>query len=86
MKTERNQLASVGRHDIWSLSDALPEKEVFQSARIHRDGVAKPIFAETLDRSISQQSDTPMSGDESSYGAFLCKLFINRCKALHMVT
>ncbi len=31
MKTERNQLASVGRLHIWSLSDALPEKEVFQS-------------------------------------------------------
>jgi len=46
MKTERNQLASVGWLHIWSLSDALPEKEVFQSARIHRDGLAKPIPAE----------------------------------------
>jgi hypothetical protein len=54
MRTERNQLASVGRPDIWSLSDALPEKEAFQSARIYRDGIAKPILAETLDRSISQ--------------------------------
>ena len=56
MGAERNQLASVGWLHIWSLSDALPEKEVFQSARIHRDGVAKPILAETLNRSISQQS------------------------------
>jgi len=46
MKTERNQLSSVGRLYIWSLSDALPEKEVFQSARIHRDGLAKLILAE----------------------------------------
>jgi hypothetical protein len=62
MKTERNQLASVGRLHIWSLSDALPEKEVFQSARIHWDGLAKPILAETLDRSISQQSDMHICG------------------------
>jgi hypothetical protein len=66
MGTERNQLASVGRLHIWSLSDALPEKEAFQSVRTYRDGVAKPILAETLDRSISQQSDA-MSDDESSY-------------------
>jgi hypothetical protein len=46
MRTERNQLASVGRLHIWSLSDALPEKEVFQSVRIHRDGIVKPILAE----------------------------------------
>jgi hypothetical protein len=46
MRTERNQLASVDRLHIWLLSDALPEKEVFQSARIHRDGLAKPILAE----------------------------------------
>ena len=71
MKTERNQLASIGRLHIWSLSDALPEKEVFQSARIHRDGVAESILAETLDRSISQQSDLPMSGDESPCGVFM---------------
>jgi hypothetical protein len=56
MGIERNQLASVGRLYIWSLSDALPEKEVFQSARIYRDGITKPILAETLDRSISQHS------------------------------
>ena len=81
MKTERNQPASVGRHDIWSLSDALPGKEVFQSARFYRYGL-KPILAETLHRFISQQSDTPMSGDESSYGMFLRKGFIksaNHC-------
>ena len=71
MGTERNQLASVGRLHIWSLSDALPEKEVFQSARIYGDGVEKPILVETLDRSISQQSDLPMSGDESFYGMFM---------------
>ena len=46
MRTERNQPASVGRLRIGSLSDALPEKEVFQSARIHRDGRATPILAE----------------------------------------
>jgi hypothetical protein len=56
MGTEGSQLASVGRLHIWSLSDALPEKEVFQSARIYRDGITKPILAETLDRSISQHS------------------------------
>jgi hypothetical protein len=55
MRTERNQLASVGRRHVWSLSDALPEEEVFQFARIHWDGLTKPILAETLDRSISQQ-------------------------------
>jgi hypothetical protein len=66
MRTERNQLASVGRRHVWSLSDALPEEEVFQFARIHWDGLTKPILAETLDRSISQQSDLPLSGDESS--------------------
>jgi hypothetical protein len=46
MRTERNQPASVGRLRIGSLSDALPEKEVFQSARIHREGIATPILAE----------------------------------------
>lgn len=46
MKTERNQLASVGRLHIRSLSDALPEKEVFQSARIDRDGIAEPLLDE----------------------------------------
>jgi hypothetical protein len=88
MRTERNQLASVGRLHIWSLSDALPEKEVFQSARIYRDGIAKPILAETLDRSISQQSDLPMSGDESSCGMFMwfAKASSNKCKSLHIVT
>jgi hypothetical protein len=73
MGTEGSQLASVGRLHIWSLSDALPEKEVFQSARIYRDGITKPILAETLDRSISQHSQIfLMSGDESSCGMFMC--------------
>jgi hypothetical protein len=45
MKRERNQLTSVGQRRIWSLADALPEKEVFQSARIFRNGVTKPLFA-----------------------------------------
>jgi len=45
MTTDRNQLASVGWLSIWSLSDALLEKEVFQSARIHGDGL-KLILAE----------------------------------------
>jgi len=73
MRTERNQLTSVGRLHIWSLSDVLPEKEVFQSASIYRDGIAMPILAETLDRSISQQSYLPMSGDRS-FAACLCGL------------
>jgi hypothetical protein len=73
MGTERNQLASVGRLHIWSLSDALPEKEVFQSARIYRDGTIKPILAETLNRSVSQQSYLPLSGDESFVGCGLQK-------------
>lgn len=67
MRTERNQLASVGRLHIWSLSDALPEKEAFQSPRIHRDGIAKPILAETRDRSITQQLDLSISDDESIF-------------------
>jgi len=46
MRTERNQLASVGPRRIWSLLDALLEEEVFQSARIFQDGIAKPLFAE----------------------------------------
>ena len=46
MNTERIQLTSVGQRRIWPLSDALLEKEVFQSARINRDGKAKPILAE----------------------------------------
>ncbi|HEV8494867.1 MAG TPA: hypothetical protein VGR76_21490 [Candidatus Angelobacter sp.] len=88
MRTERNQLASVGRLHIWSLSDALPEKEVFQSALIHRDGVTKPILAETLNRSISQQLYLPMSGDESSCGMVYAvrKSLVNKCKSLHIVT
>jgi hypothetical protein len=65
MRTERNQLASVGRLHIWSISDALPEKEVFQSARIHRDGVAKPFLAEKCDHPTPQQSELAMSDDES---------------------
>jgi len=73
MRTERTQLASVGRLHIWSLSDALPEKEVFQSARIHRDGIAKPILAEKCDRSIPQQSELSLSDDESSYGMSFAK-------------
>jgi len=71
MRTERTQLASVGRLHIWSLSDALPEKEVFQSARIHGDGIAKPVLAEKCDRSIPQQSELSMTDDESSYGMFM---------------
>jgi hypothetical protein len=76
MKIERNQLASVGRHGIWSLSDALPKKEVFQSARIHRDGL-KPILAEEMP---SFHSTTARSF------TFLCKGFINKCNSLHIVT
>jgi hypothetical protein len=88
MRTEGNQLASVGRLHIWSLSDALPKKEVFQSTRIHRDGIGKPILAETLDRSISQQLDLPISGEESPCGMFMwfAKALSNKCKALHIVT
>jgi hypothetical protein len=73
MRTERNQLASVGRLHIGSLSDALPEEEVFQSACLYRDGAAKPILAETLDCFTSQQSYLPMSGDKS-FAACLCGL------------
>jgi hypothetical protein len=85
MRTERNQLASVGRLHIWSLSDALPEKEVFQSARIYRDGVEMPILAETLNRFVSQQSYLPLSGDESLRDV-VCKSLVNKCKSLHIVT
>ena len=46
MKTDRNQLTSVGRHSIERLTGALLKKEVFQSARILRDGIAKPLLAE----------------------------------------
>ena len=85
MRTERNQLASVGRLHIGSLSDALPEKEAFQSARIHRDGVAKPIPAETLDHSIPQQSDLAMSGDESSCGMFMWFAKASSTSARHCI-
>src|SRR5690349_14942296 len=87
MRAERTQLASVGRLHIWSLSDALPEKEVFQSARIHGDGIAKPVLAETINRSVSQQSYLPISGDESLRDVYVvCKSLINKCKSLHIVT
>ena len=76
MKTEKTQLASVGRLHIWSLSDALPEKEVFQSARIHRDGLAKPILAEETPSFLSTLIFT-CAGDESSYGTFFAKSFIS---------
>jgi len=84
MRTERNQLASVGRLHIWSLSDALPEKEVFQSARIHRDGIAKPILAE---ETPSFHSTTVRSSTRFCVSRFVCvaKTFINKCKSLHMV-
>jgi hypothetical protein len=74
MGTEWNQLASVGRLRIWSLSDALPEKEVFQSARIYRDGITKPILAETLDRSISQHSQIFLCQAMRARAACLCGL------------
>jgi hypothetical protein len=44
MKTERNQLASVGQRRIWSLPAALLEKEDFQPARFFRDGTAGPLL------------------------------------------
>ena len=46
MNTERTQLTSVGQRRIWPLSDALLEKEVFQSARINRDGILTPLLGE----------------------------------------
>src|SRR5436309_15909869 len=74
MKTERNQLASVGRLHIWSLSDALPEKEVFQSVRIHRDGLANPILAEETPSFHFHNSQIfTCADDQSSYGTFFCK-------------
>lgn len=85
MRTERNQLASVGWLHIRSLSDAQQEKEAFQSPRIHRDGVAKPILAETRDRSISQQLDLSMSDDESSYDMFMWFAKASSISASHCI-
>jgi len=76
MKTERNQLASVGRHGIWSLSDALPEKEAFQFARIQRDGL-EPILAEETP-SFLFTLDLHMCRDES----FTARVYAGR-KNLH---
>jgi hypothetical protein len=71
MRTELDQLASVGRLHIWSLSDALPEKRGLP-IRAHLSGRhSKADSAETLDRSISQQSYLPTSGDEGSCGTFM---------------
>jgi|ERR1044071_2957655 hypothetical protein len=89
MKTDRTQLTSVGQHRIWSLSDVLPEEEVFQSARIFRDGIAKPLLAEetpsfhpTTARSSHVQAMRVLT--TSFYAGR--KVFINKCKALHIVT
>jgi hypothetical protein len=79
MKTERNQLASVGRLHIWSLSDALPEKEVFQSARIHRDGIAKPILAE---ETPSFHSATVISSYVQAMRVLTARFYVGR-KSLH---
>ena len=46
MKTERNQLASVGRLRIWRLPDAALEEEVFQAECIHRHGISMPLLGE----------------------------------------
>jgi hypothetical protein len=70
MKIERNQLASVGQLHIWSLSNALPEKEVFQSTRIFRDGITKLILAEET-QSFHSTLDLYICRDESSCGMFM---------------
>ncbi len=59
MRTEGNQLASVGQRRIWSLSVALLQEEVFQTVRILRDGPAKPLLDEETQ---SFQSTTIVAG------------------------
>jgi hypothetical protein len=79
MKTERNQLASVGRLHIWSLSDVLPEEEVFQSERIHREGLEKPILAE---ETPSFHSTTARSSDVQVMRVLVTRFYAGR-KNLH---
>jgi len=89
MKTDRNQLTSVGQRRIWSLSDVLLEKEVFQSAGIFRDGIAKPLLAEEtpsfLSTTVRSSHVQAMRVLTTSFYVGR-KVFINKCKALHIVT
>jgi hypothetical protein len=89
MKTDRTQLTSVGQRRIWSLSDALPEKEVFQSGRIFRDGTAKSILAEETPSFLSTtvRSSHVQAMKVLATGFYAGrKVFIKKCKALHIVT
>ena len=73
MKTEQNQRASVGRRRIWWLSAALPEKEVFQTERILRNGSAKPLLDE---ETPSFHSTTNVTGRLKEQAG--CKGFSNK--------
>jgi hypothetical protein len=87
MKTERNQLASVGRLHIWSFSDALPGKEVFQSARIHREDLAKPIPAEEAPSFLSTTAVTfrfeENRGSDVTFVRQVARASATSCNALH---
>lgn len=89
MKTDRNQLTSVGWHSIGSLSDALPEKEVFQSALIFRDGTAKPLLAEEMPSFHSTTAVTLRSEENRGSDVTIvrtmqvAKASATNCKSLH---
>jgi hypothetical protein len=86
MKTERNQLTSVGWLRISSLTDALLEEEVFQSARIFQDGIAKPLVAE---KTPSFHSTTAVTfrfeeyrGSDATFVPIVgCKSFSNKLQS-----
>jgi len=92
MKTERNQLTSVGRLCIGFLSDAGAEKEVFQFARTHRDGIAMPLLAEeTPSFPFHKSHFSHFQKIENLAGPFVrikrvAKASPTSCNSLHMVT